>query len=69
MLHEGEEGTIRSITAGWGLVRRLMEMGFNEGVKVKALRASSGPLLLQIHDSRMAIGRGAAMKILVEVEG
>jgi ferrous iron transport protein A len=68
MLSEGEEGRIVSIVGGYGLRRRLAELGFNQDTKVKVLRASSGPMLVLLRDCRIAIGRGVAMKIFVEVE-
>ena len=68
MLAEGEEGRIVSIMGGHGLIRRLAELGFNPDTKVKVLRSSSGPIVVLLRDSRIAIGRGVATKILVEVE-
>lgn len=67
---DGSEGTIVKIIAGRGLTRRLYEMGFVPGEKVKVIRSSGpGPVLVLIKDSRMAIGRGVAMKIIVESKG
>lgn len=68
MLSEGEEGKIVSIRGGHGLMRRLAELGFNPDTKVKVLRATSGPFVVLLRDSRIAIGRGVAMKIFVEVK-
>lgn len=68
MLSEGEEGKIVSIMAGYGLARRLAELGFNPNTRVKVLRASSGPIVVLVRESRIAIGRGVAMRIFVEVE-
>ncbi len=68
MLAEGEEGKIVSIMGGHGLTRRLAELGFNLDMKVKVLRASSGPIVVLVRDCRIAIGRGVAMKIFLEVE-
>ena len=68
MLSDGMEGRIVVITGGRGLMRRLADLGFNPGTKVKVLRASKGPMILLIRDSRICIGRGVAMKILVRVE-
>lgn len=68
MLSEGEEGKIVSILGGHGLIRRLAELGFNPDTKVKVLRATRGSFIVLLRDSRIAIGRGVAMKIFVEVE-
>lgn len=68
MLAEGEEGKIVSIRGGYGLIRRLAELGFNPDTKIKVVRASTGPVVVLLRESRIAIGRGVAMKIFVEVE-
>jgi len=68
MLLEGESGMVVDIRGGRGLVRRLLELGFTPGTRVKVLKTSSpGPVLVEVRKSRIAIGRGVAMKILVEV--
>ncbi|HEX59919.1 MAG TPA: ferrous iron transport protein A [Methanomicrobia archaeon] len=70
MLAENEEGRVVSVRGGYGFVRRLAELGLNPGVKVKMLRATNGgPLLIHVRGSRIALGRGVAMHVLVEVEG
>ncbi|RJS69291.1 ferrous iron transport protein A [Candidatus Bathyarchaeota archaeon] len=69
MLSENEEAIVVEIRGGRGLVRRLSEMGFTYGAKVRILHSSSpGPVLVSIRGSRIALGRGAAMKILVNLE-
>ncbi|MHC1579816.1 MAG: FeoA family protein [Candidatus Alkanophagales archaeon] len=70
MLAEGEEGRVVAVRGGRGFVRRLAELGLNPGVRVKMLRATGGgPLLVHVRGSRIALGRGVAMHVLVEVEG
>lgn len=67
MLPVGAEGRITQIRGGRGLVRRLSDMGFTPGVNVKVVHAHSpGPLAVEVKDSRIALGRGVAMKIMVE---
>lgn len=67
MLSPDEGGIVHRIVAGRGLTLRLAEMGITPGVLVKVVHNDSGPLLLLVRDSRIVIGRGVAMKILVEV--
>lgn len=65
----GTEARITKIHGGRGLVRRLSEMGFTPGTKVKIVHNCNpyvGPVLLEVKDSRIALGRGVAMKIMVE---
>jgi len=44
-------------------------MGFVRGEKVKMLRAGPGPVLVLVKCSRVALGWGVAMKIIVEDRG
>ncbi len=68
-LDEGARGKIVRITGGHGILARLTAMGFGPGREVKVVRNQmAGPLLVASGDVQVAIGRGMAMKILVEVE-
>ena len=53
------------IDAGKRLKYRLAEMGLNIGVEVTILQKAGGPLLVCVRDSRVAIGRGMATKLIV----
>lgn len=44
---------------------RLEEMGLRTGKIVEMLNRGTGPLLLRVDESRIAISRGMAMKIMV----
>lgn len=69
MLGENMEGVIVGIRGGRGLVRRLVEMGLTIGTRVRVLRSDfPGPVLIEVRGSRIALGRGVAMKVLVMVE-
>ena len=51
---------------GQRLRKRLADLGLNLGMTVRVLQHDSqGPLLLAVRDSRLAIGRGMALKIMV----
>ncbi|MDO9536807.1 MAG: FeoA family protein [Thermoplasmata archaeon] len=66
-MREGKEGRISHIKAGRGLTRRLIEMGFVEGALVRILRADfRGPVMVIINGSKYALGRGMAMKIMID---
>lgn len=66
MLPSGVEGRISSIRGGEGLKRRLVEMGFQLGGRVKLVHSSNpGPVVVEVKDTRMALGRGVAMRIMV----
>ena len=65
-LGENEVGTIVEIRAGRGLTRRLLAMGIAPGMKVKVLKSSGpGPILVEVGQTRIALGRGVAMKVIV----
>ena len=45
---------------------RLREMGFYEGQEVTVVQnKGKGPLVVKFQDTRMVLGRGLAMKILI----
>jgi ferrous iron transport protein A len=44
---------------------RMDDIGFRIGKTVEMLRSGDGPVLVKIDESRIAIARGMAMKILV----
>ena len=69
MLHENEEAEVVKIRGGRGLVRRLSELGLTPGTKIKVLLSNSpGPVLIDVRGSRIALGRGLLMKIMVNLE-
>ena len=67
MAAPGKRLTLVDITAKNGLRRRLTELGLTPGVEFQVLQSQGGPLLLAIHDSRLAVGRGMAQQILVKI--
>ncbi len=64
-LKEGEEGVIHSISGGLSLISRLAGMGIVPGTEIKVLRNSRGPVIVLVNNTRVALGRGQASKILV----
>jgi ferrous iron transport protein B len=64
-LREGEEGYISTIGGGTGLSSRLASMGLAPGLRVRILQRSGGLVMVQAGDTRVALGRGEAEKILV----
>jgi Fe2+ transport system protein FeoA len=67
MAVRGQLVRLTKIMAGRKLTHRLTELGLTPGVHFEVLHDHGGPLLLAVRDSRLAIGRGMASKILVEV--
>jgi Fe2+ transport system protein FeoA len=66
MLRPGQTACVeRVLAAGQGMVRTLSAIGIIRGVHVTVLTPQPGPLLLRVGESRYAIGRGVAQRILV----
>lgn len=60
------ELTIAEIAGGYGMRRKLADMGLVPGTKIKVLsRNMLGPIILAVRNYRLAIGRGVASKIMV----
>ena len=83
-LRNGESGIIASVGVsrgrgrrdgrrarrGWGFRKRLEDMGLTPGTKVTVVKSApfNGPLEVYVRGSRLAIGRGMAERIFVEVK-
>ncbi len=64
---EGREVEIKEIRSGRCLKKRLSELGLYEGTKVVVKKNDVfGPVVIKVLDSTLALGRGEALKILVE---
>ncbi|MCX7857730.1 MAG: ferrous iron transport protein B [Deltaproteobacteria bacterium] len=66
LMEEGEEGIVEEIQGGERLISRLAGLGITEGVHVRMLRNIQGPLMVLASDTRIALGRGEAKKIIVK---
>jgi ferrous iron transport protein A len=67
MVRPGELVTVAGVIAGWGLQRRLADMGLTPGVQIRVINSQMpGPVLIGLRGSRVALGRGVAQKILVK---
>ena len=63
-----EEGP--RIGRGWRFRRRLEDMGLTPGTEVTVVKSApfNGPLEIAVRGSRLAIGRGMAQRVFVEVK-
>lgn len=66
---ENKKVRIIDVQAGWGVRRRLGHMGLHPGDMVTILRHGgfAGPVLIEVHDFQVAMGRNIASRIIVEV--
>lgn len=66
-LNEGEKAIVKRINGGYRLQAQLNNLGIHEDDLIEIKRkARFGPLLITVHNSNVAIGRGIASKIEVE---
>ncbi len=66
LLESGAAGEVLAVFPGKHCAARLEDMGFRAGKRVDVLNnGHRGPLLIKIDESRIALGRGMAMSILV----
>ena len=66
MTSSGETVKVSAVKAGWGLQRRLADLGLTPGVKVRVISINKpGQVILDVRGSRLALGHGVAHKIMV----
>lgn len=66
MLSIGEKAELVDVRGGRGIRMHLASMGLNPGAVVQMIQnAMRGPVILGTFDTRLALGRGMAHKILV----
>ncbi len=68
MLPPGNSGiVVDTESVGRGIISRLSDMGLHYGSEIKVVSSTGlGPILIQVKDCTMAIGRGMARQILVK---
>lgn len=66
---EGEEVILVSVDGGQILRKRLADLGLNPGMILRVIQMDpEGPVIVAVKDSRLALGRGMAQKVLVDLE-
>lgn len=67
MATPGQEVRLVAVRGGWGIRRRLAEMGLTPGETLRVIQSGpSGPLVIAVRGFRLALGRGMAHRIEVE---
>jgi len=65
-LASGHSGIIRTCGSERSSLGRCLSLGFTPGSMVKMMENfSSGPVLVKVHDTEVALGRGLAEKIII----
>lgn len=67
-LRAGEKCTVVFALGGYGMVRRLAEMGLTPGTEVTVVRGAPmhGPIEVSVRGVSLALGRGIARRVLVK---
>jgi len=70
-LSNGKKAKIVGLNGGHGLRRKLRTIGIREGklVKIVTTQPIGGPIVIDIEGEQVAIGRGMARKIMIEISG
>jgi ferrous iron transport protein B len=68
-MRENESGYVLEVGGGPGLASRLKAMGIYEGRQItkRSREGSSGPAVVEVMGTRLALGRGMAARVLVKV--
>ncbi len=66
-LKQGDVGKIKLIGAGRYATRRLYEMGLTVGTPIKIIKNDAGPVIVSLAGNKVALGRGLAEKIKLEM--
>lgn len=63
----GEVVQIRRLVGGRHFVSRLATLGFTPGAQLRVVQNyGRGPIIVSLRDTRVALGRGEAFRILVD---
>lgn len=65
-LAAGREARVTRLEGGRPFRQGLEEMGLRAGVVLRLLQGARGPVLVQVGETRLALGRGMAEKIRIE---
>jgi len=69
-LPQGSQAVVQQLRGGNELASRLAAMGLTQGARLVVLQNTGhGPMLVNVRDTRIALGRGEASKVLVEKTG
>ena len=67
MISAGEDVQLVNVVGGRVLRKRLADLGLNPGMNLRVVQVDpQGPMILAVKDSRIALGRGMAQKVMVE---
>ena len=66
-VRNGEFVRVRALGGGHRFLSRLAALGFTPGARLQVVQNyGHGPIIVSLRDTRIALGRGVAHRILVE---
>ena len=67
-MKQGDKSTIVEIRGGYGLIKKLENLGLRPGIKITKVSSQliHGPITIQVGNSQVAVGFGMAQKIILE---
>ncbi|BBB31899.1 Fur family transcriptional regulator, ferric uptake regulator [Thermotomaculum hydrothermale] len=66
-LEQGDKAIIKGFIGGYRFQVQLNNLGIHEGDEIEIKKKGAfGPLLISVHNSNVALGRGVAAKVMVE---
>jgi ferrous iron transport protein A len=69
-LESGERAMVRQLRGGREFASRVSALGLTIGAEVIIVQNyGRGPIIISVRDTRVALGRGEAVKVLAEVKG
>lgn len=67
-LPKGSKGIVHHLIGGRRISDRLLVLGFTKGAEVSVMQNPGfGPVIVYVRDSRIALGRGEADKVIVDL--
>lgn len=60
-------GKVKEISGCCQARKRLYELGLNKGAQVKMVKNDFGPVILNLSGNKLALGRGIASHIIMEI--
>jgi ferrous iron transport protein A len=66
-LKPGTRAVVASLPPARGIAKRMISLGLTPGAEVRMLQNHGrGPIILEVHGARLAIGRGMARAVVIQ---
>ncbi len=66
LIREGDRARVKAITGSDAVRKHLGSLGFVSGALITVIQISAGNMILGIHDSRVALNRDTAARVMVD---